>query len=51
MLVSPILTLSAHEEKLQQWLDNGYHGEMDYMQKTRHDARTPRRGYFPERYA
>ncbi|AGH80378.1 putative iron-sulfur cluster binding protein [Psychromonas sp. CNPT3] len=25
--------LSAHEEKLQQWLDNGYHGEMDYMQK------------------
>lgn len=25
--------LSAHEEKLQQWLDNNYHGEMDYMEK------------------
>ncbi len=25
------IDLSQHEEKLQQWLDAGYHGEMDYM--------------------
>ena len=25
------IDLSKHEAHLQQWLDNGYHGEMDYM--------------------
>jgi epoxyqueuosine reductase len=27
------IDLKEHEEKLQQWLDNQYHGEMDYMEK------------------
>ena len=27
------IDLAQHEEKLQQWLDNKYHGEMDYMEK------------------
>lgn len=27
------IDLKAHEAKLQQWLDNNYHGEMDYMEK------------------
>ena len=25
------IDLSAHEEKLQTWLDNGYHGQMNFM--------------------
>jgi len=25
--------LEAHEEKLQKWLDNQYHGDMDYMER------------------
>lgn len=25
--------LKSHEEKLQQWLDNQYHGDMDYMER------------------
>jgi len=27
------LDLSKHEATLQQWLDNGYHGEMDFMER------------------
>lgn len=27
------IDLSAHEASLQQWLDNGYHGEMEYMSR------------------
>jgi len=27
------IDISSHEAKLQQWLDNSYHGEMEYMQK------------------
>lgn len=27
------IDLKQHEAKLQQWLDNQYHGEMDYMEK------------------
>ncbi|WP_051303178.1 tRNA epoxyqueuosine(34) reductase QueG [Psychromonas aquimarina] len=27
------IALKQHESKLQQWLDNSYHGEMDYMEK------------------
>lgn len=27
------LDLSQHEATLQQWLDNGYHGEMDFMER------------------
>jgi len=27
------IDLSAHEDKLQQWLNNNYHGNMDYMAK------------------
>lgn len=27
------INLDQHEEKLQLWLDNNYHGEMDYMSK------------------
>lgn len=27
------LDLSAHEEKLQEWLDKKFHGEMDYMER------------------
>ena len=27
------IDLSKHEKTLQQWLDNNYHGEMDYMEK------------------
>jgi epoxyqueuosine reductase len=27
------IDLKQHEDKLQQWLDNQYHGEMDYMEK------------------
>lgn len=27
------IDLKQHEAKLQQWLDNKYHGEMDYMEK------------------
>ena len=27
------IDLEQHEAKLQQWLDNQYHGEMDYMEK------------------
>ncbi len=27
------IDLKQHESKLQQWLDKGYHGEMDYMEK------------------
>ncbi|WP_019615619.1 tRNA epoxyqueuosine(34) reductase QueG [Psychromonas ossibalaenae] len=27
------IDLKQHESKLQQWLDNSYHGEMDYMEK------------------
>ena len=34
------LDLSQHEATLQQWLDNGYHGEMDFME--RHGRRTGR---------